>query len=467
MANQGLFTTGPSVEDLLQQRNTRALDLQRQLMQGAAQGARDPAKAQAVSFLGSSLGRALAGAMGGEDKQMEERKAAIAAQEAQEADFSQNLMGSSPEEQLALAQRLHKAGNYQAAVIAKNASDKGFAVQKEQEAAVAATEAASAKQRNNNRIADLVEKDMPVVAANAREGDPIALKAAYAFQQEKVRNKGKDKEGDEGTATEQNYTALSNQTKALNARAALDPNDPEYLNSAQLASKIRIANNVFGVSDSSYQKEMGKGMAAQIVKLTGDNNKNLEADNDARTLIDSSIALLDSGDLYTGAGGEAYLNLQKVLSVFGAPVDLQSMAAGEAFRSKAMSFVLQYISQTKGAISNAEMKKFEAAAMGLGNTELGNRLILDAAKQANTFKRKQATYMGDWFDQKSSLGTYPTPNEYATEQRKWQDANRIVLKTPSEIKALSENLAVVSDSDEEVVVVNDVLSQFNAEFAPN
>ena len=46
MANQGLFTTGPSVEDLLQQRNTRALDLQQQLMQGAAQGARDPAKAQ-------------------------------------------------------------------------------------------------------------------------------------------------------------------------------------------------------------------------------------------------------------------------------------------------------------------------------------------------------------------------------------------------------------------------------------
>ena len=110
------------------------------------------------------------------------------------------------------------------------------------------------------------------------------------------------------------------------------------------------------------------------------------------------------------------------------------------------------------------MKKFEAAAMGLGNTQLGNRLILDAAKQANTFKRKQATYMGDWFDQKSSSGTYPTPNEYATEQRNWQDANRIVLKTPSEIKALSENLAVVSDSNEEVVVVNDVLSQFNADF---
>lgn len=57
-AQQGLFTQLPSVDDLLQQRNKRATDLQQQLMANAAQGARDPAKAQAISFLGSSLGRA-------------------------------------------------------------------------------------------------------------------------------------------------------------------------------------------------------------------------------------------------------------------------------------------------------------------------------------------------------------------------------------------------------------------------
>lgn len=65
MANQGLFTSGPSVDDLLQQRNKRSSDLQQQLMNQAAQGARDPAKARAVSFLGSSLGRALGGSLGG------------------------------------------------------------------------------------------------------------------------------------------------------------------------------------------------------------------------------------------------------------------------------------------------------------------------------------------------------------------------------------------------------------------
>jgi hypothetical protein len=106
---QGLFTTGPSVEDLLQQRNTRALDLQRQLMQGAAQGARDPAKAQAVSFLGSSLGRALAGAMGGEDKQMEERKAAIAEQKRLRGEYLGVERGGSAE-MFAFAQALSDKG---------------------------------------------------------------------------------------------------------------------------------------------------------------------------------------------------------------------------------------------------------------------------------------------------------------------------------------------------------------------
>ena len=465
MAYQGLFTQGPTVDDLLQKRNQRAQDMQKQLMDDAAQGARDPQRARMGSMFGSIIGRALGNnAQGGADAEMEKLAATNAEQERMQSAFGSMSQGTG-EQQKELALTLNKAGYYkEAAVAAQNAKSTLIQEQeviKAQEAAVKAQEEEDAQTRNNNRIADLVEAEIPVIAANARNGDPLALKAAYAFQSKKVSSKG---ETASGTAAEQNYAGLTSITKALNARSKLDPADPSFLNPSQLASQIRTANNVFGVGDSAYQKTMGEGMAAQIVKLTGDNNKNLEADNDARALIDSSLALLDSGDLYTGAGGEAYLNLQKVLSVFGAPVNLTSMAAGEAFRSKAMSFVLQYISQTKGAISNAEMKKFEAAAMGLGNTVLGNRLILDVAKQTNNFKRDQATYMGDWFDQQSRSGTYPTPNEYAAEQRKWQNDNRIVLKTPSEIKALAEKMAVVDKNNEEVIIVNDALAEFNLKY---
>jgi len=463
MAYQGLFTQGITVDDLLKQRRVRSQANQQQMMNDAAQGARDPQRARMGSMFGSILGRALGANAGGADEERAALEAKNAQQQAMQQKFGAMSQGTSAQQQQ-LAIDLNAAGYYQAAAQAKQGADakaqQEAQIEASQAAEVKATEEEDAKTRNNNRIADLVFKDIPVIAANAREGDPTALRAAYAWQASKVKNKG---EKDSGTAAEQNYAALSSTTKALNARAELDPSDPSFLNPSQLASQIRTANNVFGVADSSYQKKMGEGMAAQIVKLTGDNNANLEADNDARTLIDSSIALLDSGDLYTGAGGEAYLGLQKVLSVFGAPVDLTSMAAGEAFRSKAMSFVLQYIAQTKGAISNAEMKKFEAAAMGLGNTELGNRLILDVARQANDFKRNQATYMGDWFDRKSSSGTYPTPNEYTAEQRKWQDDNRIIPKTASEIEALVTGMAV-SDITGAIVVANDALSAFNAQY---
>jgi len=75
MAQQGLFTAGTSIEELLEKRRTRANALQQSLMANAAQGAARPMEAQAYSLLGSSLGRALAGGMEGSDKQMDTLKA--------------------------------------------------------------------------------------------------------------------------------------------------------------------------------------------------------------------------------------------------------------------------------------------------------------------------------------------------------------------------------------------------------
>ena len=104
MAYQGLFTQGPSVDDLLEQRNKRATDLQQQLMTNAARGARDPAKAQAISFLGSTLGRALGGAMG-EDEQMAKRKANIEEQKRVQGEFGTAMQGT-PEQRLAFGNSL-------------------------------------------------------------------------------------------------------------------------------------------------------------------------------------------------------------------------------------------------------------------------------------------------------------------------------------------------------------------------
>ena len=104
MAQQGLFTAGTSIEELLEKRNTRANALQQSLMANAAQGARDPMKAQAFSLLGSSLGRALAGGMdGGSGREALEAKEA--AKSASQAEFFKAMQGTS-QEAYAMADKL-------------------------------------------------------------------------------------------------------------------------------------------------------------------------------------------------------------------------------------------------------------------------------------------------------------------------------------------------------------------------
>ena len=110
MAQQGLFTAGTSIEELLAKRNTRSNALQQSLMANAAQGAARPMEAQAYSLLGSSLGRALAGNMGGKDKEMEALKAKNAGQKALQGRYSNALTSGTPEQQMQLAGELIKLG---------------------------------------------------------------------------------------------------------------------------------------------------------------------------------------------------------------------------------------------------------------------------------------------------------------------------------------------------------------------
>ena len=441
MAYQGLFTQGPSVDDLLEQRNKRATDLQRQLMTQAGNRARDPAKAQAISFLGSTLGRALGNASGGGDEQMEQREATIEAQKAMQQDFATSSQGTG-EEQKALAERLFKANFYQeASLVAKNAkstlAEEAAAIKLEQDE-LAKADKLKLQQKSNNRLADRVMKVMPKIAESVREGDPLAIEAAY--EQLKLERNAK---GSDPTAAEQNWTALSTISKTITNRSQLDPSDPTYLSPAKAEEELRAAKVLFGAGEDSYQKQMGKEQANTMGQLLSTAATKLEQSEPTKRLIQSSLQLLDSGDLYTGAGSQAYLGLQKVLMAIGAPADVYGAAAGETFRSNAMSFVLKYIAQTKGAISNAEMQKFEAAAMGLGNTELGNRLILDLASQAVEFEQGESLHMGKWFDAQDG---YPTPQAYKAEQQVWRDANRFTPKTVGEISALAANVAVVDAS---------------------
>ena len=445
MAQQGLFTEQTSVDDLLAQRNKSATDLQQTLMNNAAQGARDPAKAKAVSFLGSSLGRALGDSMSGADDQLNERRASLAAQESMQKDYASSATGTGAE-QKALAERLVQAGFYQEANFvagkAKTTLVEEAATLKAEQDQIAADKKLKVQKQNNNRLADRVMSVMPKISESVRAGDPLAIEAAY----EQLKLERNAKEGSDPTAADLNWTRLSTISKTITNRSQLDPSDPTYLSPAKAEEELRAAKVLFGAGEDSYQKQMGKEQAKTMGQLLTTASTKLEQSEPTKRLIQSSLQLLDSGDLYTGTGSAGYYGLQKVLMAIGAPADVYGAAASESFRSNAMSFVLKYIAQTKGAISNAEMQKFEAAAMGLGNTELGNRLIIDLASQAVEFEQGESLHMSKWFDAQDG---YPTPQAYKAEQQNWRDDNRFTPKTVGEIAALAAGVAVV-DNDGQV-----------------
>ena len=180
MAQQGLFTAGTSIEELLEKRNTRANALQQSLMANAAQGARDPMKAQAFSLLGSSLGRALAGGMkGGQDEQMDALIAKNTEQKRLQGEFGREFTSGTPESNIQTGGELIKLGyvDYGSKLLAKGEAgmvtkQEKLAEQKRREGLIAA-----AKSFNLDAEVELLQSggDLDEAAAAIRSQEEIGI----------------------------------------------------------------------------------------------------------------------------------------------------------------------------------------------------------------------------------------------------------------------------------------------------
>ena len=184
MATQGLFTKGPTVEDLLEKRNKRATDLQQTLMANAGKRARDPAKAQAISFLGSTLGRALGNASGGEDTILAKRRADIAQQEEMQTKFGNEYTSGKPETQLKLANELIQMGEIQAGTQLFDIAQAGITKQKEDKAA---SDLKIKEQARREQLEASARKfGLTSLADDLRSGSDMDDAAAIIAEKEKV-----------------------------------------------------------------------------------------------------------------------------------------------------------------------------------------------------------------------------------------------------------------------------------------
>ena len=96
------------------------------------------------------------------------------------------------------------------------------------------------------------------------------------------------------------------------------------------------------------------------------------------------------------------------------------VASEEMFFSLSTLKVMEYTEMTKGAISDAEMDLFRAAAVGMGKTTEGNRMLLQFAKAGSKAQIRMNKYMREWVAKKG-VGNF-TFNEYWSAQEEFRNS---------------------------------------------
>jgi hypothetical protein len=106
----------------------------------------------------------------------------------------------------------------------------------------------------------------------------------------------------------------------------------------------------------------------------------------------------------SGSLAEWGLKFKKFANNFKFTFDRTDIANAEAMRSKGMDFILQLISNTKGAISEKEMEAFKQASASLANTKEGNEMILNLSRSVAERMKAEAEAVREDYGKNPNVG---------------------------------------------------------------
>jgi len=228
-------------------------------------------------------------------------------------------------------------------------------------------------------------------------------------------------------------TAMKDKRDIAKYQLGCDYNDVEC---AKKANKIYIETKrktAGEIGEGEFRKGQSKILNAAETKIYDDAD---EANYQIAT-IDQSIKMLD--DIYTGVGGD-WLSYGKNLATSLGFAEADWAAGEEMFRVNTMKSVMAWVKQTKGAISEKEMKLFADAAPGLSRTRAGNRLILNTMREAALYQRRLEDEYGIWAEENPKGGI----RQWRAHKRNWNLTNGIKAPTSAEIQAaLKEKEGVI------------------------
>ena len=192
MAYQGLFTQGPTVDDLLQKRNKRQQDMQQQLMNDAAQGARDPQRARMGSMFGSIIGRALGNNAGGADTELQQAEQRETTEAGLVSQYAKAASGTDVAAMYASANAMINYGDPKSinmgSILLQRADQLKAGQQATETARQEKAEEAlklSMEEDSNYKLAEAIRENDPVLADRVEAGDAQSITIALSSLKKK------------------------------------------------------------------------------------------------------------------------------------------------------------------------------------------------------------------------------------------------------------------------------------------
>jgi len=192
-------------------------------------------------------------------------------------------------------------------------------------------------------------------------------------------------------------------------RFNITQNKPESIGGG--GTNVNITNEAENKGSENYFKTRGDnfGKSVDLIETTA-----IAADDDNQLL--NRFEQLAS-DVNTGAGSSFLLDLNNWANTFGIDIDTTGLGALEALNSVSGRFVMQQVQKTKGAVSDREMAYFFKISANIGNSPLGNQLIINMARSINDRSIAENNLLQDFLSEQYKLD--PEQSSYSLDQ-KWK-----------------------------------------------
>jgi|5B_taG_2_1085324.scaffolds.fasta_scaffold04976_3 hypothetical protein len=198
---------------------------------------------------------------------------------------------------------------------------------------------------------------------------------------------------------------------------------PESIGGGGSTTSTTVINEAENKGSEGYFETKGDdfGKSVNLIETTA-----VSADDD-NMLLNRFEQL--AKDTNTGALTPFLTELNSFAASLGIDVDLKGLGALEALNSVSGRFVMQQVQKTKGAVSDREMAYFFKISANIGNTALGNQLIINMARSINDRAIAEndllQNFLSKEYEENPNQSAYSLDQKFKKIRSEWRKENQI------------------------------------------